>query len=209
VACTTPFTTPALGDGPHSLLVTATDGLAHQASATAPFTVDTTGPAVTINSGPKGPTRNTRPAFGFSSRAAGATFACSFDLAPAAPCTSGLRPPGPLPQGRHTFNVHALDGLGNAGAARTRSFKVDTVKPKVSFRKHPASRTSSSKAKFSYKANESGVKFKCKLDRKRTKSCRSKTTLRHLGRGRHKFTVTPTDAAGNRGRAKAFSWRVV
>jgi hypothetical protein len=207
-ACASPVTTGQLADGQHTLTVNETDGLGHPSNpGVATFTVDTAGPVVSITSGPKGATRQRRPSFAFSSPEPTTAFACSLDGAPGVPCTSAVRPARPLSQGNHTFTVQGTDPLGNVGAPKARSFKVDTRKPSVSFKKHPARKTRSRKAKFSYKASESGVKFKCKLDRKPAKPCKSKTKLKHLKRGKHKFTVTATDAAGNASK-KSFSWRV-
>jgi hypothetical protein len=47
--------------------------------------------------------------------------------------------------------------------------------------------------KFSFKANQSGSTFTCKMDIKSAGSCRSGKTYRHLKRGRHTFRVWAKD----------------
>ena len=72
--CASPWTTPALSDGPHSVSVRATDvaGNTDASPATRSFTVatapppDTTAPETTIPSGPTGTTSDSTPTFAFA-----------------------------------------------------------------------------------------------------------------------------------------------
>jgi hypothetical protein len=53
-------------------------------------------------------------------------------------------------------------------------------------------------AKFKFTSNEAGSTFKCKLDRKPVKRCKSPKTYKKLKPGKHVFKVWATDAAGNK-----------
>ncbi len=129
--CTSPFTSAPLADGPHTFDVRALDatGAADQTPASRSFTVDTSAPAVTIDSGPSGVTDTPAPVFAWSS-APGTTFSCRIDGGDFTPCTSPYTAP-PLGPGPHTFELRAVDAAGNAGSA-SRSFTVATPQPQPS-----------------------------------------------------------------------------
>jgi Ca2+-binding RTX toxin-like protein len=69
-------------------------------------------PETTITSGPEGSTSDTTPEFGFSSSDQGATFQCRVDGEEFRACGSPTTT-GPLAFGQHTFEVRAVDSLGN------------------------------------------------------------------------------------------------
>lgn len=73
----------------------------------------------------------------------------------------------------------------------------DTTKPKVTIKKAPKAKSTSTTAKFKFVSNESGSKFKCKLDKKAFANCKSPKTYKKLKPGKHVFKVKATDAAGN------------
>jgi len=86
---------------------------------------------------------------------------------------------------------------------------VDTTPPRTRIKKHPPKKTRKHVARFVFASNEAGVRFRCKLDRRRYKACRAKTTFRKLKRGRHVLRVFAIDAAGNRDKSPAgFVWQV-
>ena len=132
-ACTSPREYTGLGDGAHSFDVRALDnaGNADTTPATFSWTVDTTAPAVQIDSGPSGQTDNPSPTFGFSSEP-GASFQCSIDTGTPnfGPCSAANAhtPAAPLADGPHTFRVRATDAATNQAIA-TRAFSVDTAAP--------------------------------------------------------------------------------
>jgi hypothetical protein len=198
----------ALADGAHSFQVVAVDAAGNRAAAGRAFSVDTAAPGVTIDSGPNGPTRDKQPTFKFSSADAGAGFLCSIDGAAAGPCSGPgtHKPPAALADGAHTFQVVAADVAGNTSPASS-SFTVDTKKPTAKVKKGPKKKTPSHKATFTLSSSEKGATLKCKLDRGKFKSCKSKTTVK-VKRGSHTLQVRATDAAGNAGKTVKFSWRV-
>ena len=134
-SCTSPHTiAPALGDGPHTFAVQATDaaGNEEEEPVVVDFTVDTVAPDTTITSGPThgGGTDDPTPTFAFqSSEPVGATFRCWVDNAVPAPCNSP-HTTGTLSDGVHTFRVRAIDAAGNQDATvAVRTFTVDTTPP--------------------------------------------------------------------------------
>lgn len=73
----------------------------------------------------------------------------------------------------------------------------DTTKPKVTIKKAPKAKSTKTTAKFVFSADESGVKFECKLDKKPLAKCTSPKTYKKVKPGKHVFKVLAVDAAGN------------
>lgn len=132
-ACTIagPVSFTGLSSGTHLFALTAT-GAGGTALASVSWTVDATGPVVTITSGPTGGSvvNSTSATFGFSSAESGVTFECSLDNATYFTCTSPMSYTG-LSQGAHTFDVRGVDTYGNAGSSASRSWTVDTTAPVI------------------------------------------------------------------------------
>ncbi len=127
-ACTTPYTSFALADGPHRFQVRATDpaGNTDQSPATRDFTIDSDLPETTIDAGPAGLTTDASPRFEFSSNDPSSIFECRLDSGDWAACSSP-KSYGLLLQGPHTFEVRATDAVGNADPMPAqRNFTVDT-----------------------------------------------------------------------------------
>jgi hypothetical protein len=120
--CSSPFTvaTP-LADGAHTLSVRATDYFDQEGVAGAAFTVDTTGPAVSIEKRPKKRSKKRRARFEFASEP-GAGFTCTLDARASVPCTSPLS--FKVSRKRHRFAIQATDALGNVGPATSYGWKV-------------------------------------------------------------------------------------
>ncbi len=134
-SCASPQSYASLTDGAHTFQVRATDvaGNADGSPAAFNWTVDTTPPTATIDSGPSGLTNDATPSFEFHSSEAGSAFECSIDTGTPAygPCSGpgSHTPAGALADGPHTFRVRATDAAGNLGTAATRAFTVDTTAP--------------------------------------------------------------------------------
>jgi hypothetical protein len=132
VACTGGTFTPQddLADGPREFSVLATDAVGNSDSSAAirSFSVDTTGPEITVTDRPKarvrlkGRRRTARVTFGFTADDAAAEFTCSLDGETFAPCSSPQT--YKVRRGTHVFRVNATDALGNAGNQQTLAFKV-------------------------------------------------------------------------------------
>ncbi len=128
--CTSPLTLGVLADGDHTLEVVGTDIAGNSSSALHAFTVDTTPPQTTIDSGPTG--AESRPAFAFSSSDPSATFQCRHSrIGSPPPAFAACSGPGnsatigPLGSGEYVFEVRATDAAGNPDATPASvSFRV-------------------------------------------------------------------------------------
>jgi len=201
-----------LGDGSYTFRVRATDAVGNVTTLTQAFSVDSSAPSLSIDSGPAGPTNDTTPTFGFTA-AAGATVECSVDQGTAAyrPCTSATTHAvgTPLAEGRYTFRVRATNALGTH-AISARSFTVDTTPPSLSIGFGPSGTTSDSTPLFGFTA-EAGATLECSIDQGTPAygSCASATThavAAPLADGAYVFRVRATDAASNQATAtRAFT----
>lgn len=73
----------------------------------------------------------------------------------------------------------------------------DTTPPDTIAGKGPKRKSTKRKAKFTF-SSEPGASFECKLDGQSAKPCTSPAKVKGLKPGKHTFTVTAIDAAGNR-----------
>ena len=157
--------------------------------------MDTVAPNTTFTGGPNGPTNDASPTFVFAGDQ-DATYSCQVDAAAATPCTSPVTVPG-LTNGSHTVRVTATDTAGNVDVTPAeRTFVVDTVSPRTKLIRKPGKVVSAPKAKFTFRSNESGATFQCRVDKKKFKKCLSPTKL-VVKPGKHTFYVRAVDAAGN------------
>jgi hypothetical protein len=84
-----------------------------------------------------------------------------------------------------------------SNAATPTEKECDTDAPQTKIKKRPKNRGSDDSPTFKFKSDEVGSTFKCKLDRKRFRKCRSPKTYHGLNPGTHTFKVKAIDAAGN------------
>jgi alpha-tubulin suppressor-like RCC1 family protein len=203
--CLSGQTYTALGDGPHTFTVTATDLAGNSASASFTWTIDTTPPGVVIDSGPANPSNSSSATFTFHSGDPTATFTCSVDGGPVTPCVSGQSYSG-LTDGSHTFTVTATDGLGNSSSASF-TWTIDTVGPDVFIDSGPSNPSNSSSATFTFHSTDPAATFTCSLDGDTPVTCSSGLSYTGLADGSHTFTVTATDPAGNSASA-SFTWTI-
>jgi hypothetical protein len=86
---------------------------------------------------------------------------------------------------------------------------LDTTAPNTRIVRGPPRRTRARSATFRFRSTEPGSRFRCKLDKKAWRSCRSPKTYRRLRPGLHRFRVRAVDGAGNvDGSPAARKWRV-
>ena len=196
-SCSSPETVAALGDGSHTFEVKGTDGASNTdpSPATRTFTVDTTPPDTTIDTGPSGTISNPTPSFEFSSEP-GATFECRVDSEAFASCSSPETVPA-LGDGSHTFEVKGTDGASNTDPSpATRTFTVDTTPPDTTIDTGPSGTISNPTPSFEF-SSEPGATFECRVDSEAFASCSSPETLAALSDGPHAFEARATDAVGN------------
>jgi hypothetical protein len=196
-ACTSPRELVGLGAGPHTFAVRVRDAVGNldPTPATGAWTVDLTEPDTTILSGPSGLVPVASASFTFSSDEPDATFACSLDGAPFAPCTSPFSA-AQLAQGDHAFAVRASDLANHVDPTpATRAWRVDTIPPDVMITGGPASgATSGPRVAFAFSASDGTIA--CSLDGGAFAACASPAAF-SLPAGPHELRVRATDEAGN------------
>ena len=102
------------------------------------YTIDTEAPETAIDSGPTGTVTSNAARFEFSTTEEDATFECRLDGAPFQACASPNEYTG-LADGQHTFEVRAIDAVGNIDptpASRTWTIDTTPVPEQPSFRIH-------------------------------------------------------------------------
>jgi dipeptidyl aminopeptidase/acylaminoacyl peptidase len=136
--CNSPRSYPNLAEGQHTFQVRATDvsDNTDQSPASRTWTVDTTTPETTIDSGPSGTVKSSSATFAFSSTEANAAFECRLTRQGDTPVTfttcSSPKEYNDLTDGSYTFEVRAKDAAGNTDPTpASRAWTVDTVKPRV------------------------------------------------------------------------------
>jgi hypothetical protein len=208
-ACTSPKSYINLSEGSHTFSVKATDaaGNTDASPASTTWTVDTTAPETTIDSGPSGTITVAEATFAFSSEE-GAHFECRLDGAAYSACTSPKSFTN-LSNNSHTFDVRATDEAGNVDATpASRTFSVeappppqDTTPPETTIDSGPSGTVSTSSASFAFSSSdEAGSTFQCQLDPLEwaSASCTSPKAYSGLMAGtEYTFSVWATDASGN------------
>lgn len=120
---TGPYSFSDLPDGEHTFVVTGTDDASNSASDIVTWTVDATGPVVTITSGPDTLTESTDATFVFETEILALTL-CSIDGGTSVSCTSPTDYSALAP-GEHEFRVYAVDEFGNVGPTESYTWTVD------------------------------------------------------------------------------------
>ncbi len=201
-ACEPPFSTPELGDGPHTFAVRGiAPGNQVGEPVTSAFTVDATEPETTIDFEPPAAGSDPRPSFEFSSSEPGSSFECRLDSAAPGDWVSCSSPfdPGSLADGQHTFDVRAVDGAGNRDAApEHREFEIDTAAPTTTIEALPP-RMTTAVVDVTFAAGEPAT-YECRFDSADEadwETCTSPASSPSLADGPHTFDVRATDVAGN------------
>lgn len=212
--CASPYTTPPLSDGDHTLTVKTKDTatgitgdpqLINFTVATAPPVPPP--PTIDSNTGSAG-SRNAT--ITFSDGNGGVTFLCSLDGNPFTTCTSPVSYSGLGDSMQHTFSVKAQDAAGLTSDPNSTTWTIGdlTPPPAPSILSTPQALTTSKTGAFTYSDSESGVSFLCTLDGVTVPCPLSGQTYSNLADGPHNFSVQAKDAAGNTSSATSFSWTV-
>ena len=215
--CTSPKTFSALADGSHTVSFRAQDAAGNQdkSPASRTFTVDTTPPDTTIDSGPSGTIAGTQASFTFSGKPAGDTakIQCKIDSGAFADCTSP-KTFSALADGSHTVSFRAQDAAGNQDKSpASRTFTVDTgpsaacvaaeadltaAKSKLTAasKKLKGAKKGLKKAKGALKkAKKSGKSSKVKKAKKKVKKTGSKVKKAKSTQKKAKVKVNSTESA--------------
>ena len=211
--CTSPesFSLAGESDGVYTFRVRATDQAGNTGpDATSDYTLDTTGPAVSITSEPASPNNSRSPQWDFTTEG-GATTECRLSDAGgpiglwascSAPATMDLTS---LPDGAYTFEVQATDPVGNTGPVEASTpYVLDTAPPAVSITSTPGTPGNDTDPEWSF-SSEAGASFECELVGPGYSSPFAQCTSPELSSlagqsdGDYTFSVRATDEAGNTG----------
>jgi hypothetical protein len=197
--CLSPQTYSSLSEGEHTFSVRATDeaGNTDPTPDSRTWTVDTTAPETTIDSGPSDPTGSNSATFEFSSEDPNATFECSLDSGSYESCSSP-QTYNSLADGSHTFSVRATDTAGNADQSpASQTWTIDATAPETFIDSAPSDPSSSTEATFEFSSDDPSATFECKLDSGSFEPCTSPQTYTGLSEGSHTFSVRAIDEVGN------------
>jgi CSLREA domain-containing protein len=219
-ACVSGVSYTGLGDGEHIFLVRAVNslGIVNASAEEYSWTIDASAPDTTIVNAPPASTTSTSASFTFSSNEAGVIFQCSLDGVFFTDPQSGepvecLSPFGlaDLAVGSHTFEVRAIDEVGNADptpASHTWTV-LDNTAPESTITSGPSGTTTESSATFTFSSSEAGSIFECSLDSAAFATCTSPATVTNLLPGVHTFEVRASDPSGNSDpTAASYTWTV-
>jgi hypothetical protein len=82
------------------------------------------------------------------------------------------------------------------------------IPPDTSISKKPVKKTTKTRAAFEFSANQPGVQFSCKLDRKPAAACTSPMRYAKLSPGKHSFTVFAESGTAQDATPAKFTWRI-
>ncbi len=200
--CTSPVTYTGLAEGLHEVRVRATGsaGLTDATPDDYEWLIDLTPPTTGIVEQPPATSTVTSATFTAASNDPGATFECSLDAAPFAPCAQTVSYTS-LSHGPHTWSVRAIDATGNVDqtpASYTWTIApLDTTAPDTTITSAPTASTIATSATFSFETNEPDTTFECSLDGGAYGACTSPASYSNLSLGEHTFAVRAIDAVGN------------
>src|SRR6187397_1632978 len=250
VACTSPFVFPnLLKDGIHTFTVTSEDNAGNKDSTPTSFSwiVDTSSPLLSINETTDGNgnqisnggnTSSNSAIISFTGNDTGGRegkgvgikeFKCSLDGASFSICTSPVQFTSVnLPEGTHSFQIIAEDGIGNINASpQSFNWTVDTEPPDITvdsatdgYQKRVTSggNSSSDSIIFEFTALDNGGRegkgvgtkqFECKIDNSDFVSCTSPVEFTNLSNGVHTLDLLSEDNVGNISPTpESFNWTV-
>jgi hypothetical protein len=187
-------------EGSHTFQVRAIDEAGNTDSDPAAYTwtVDTTAPGVTIDSGPDDPTNLDSGSLAFTVTGSDvATTVCELDGVPeTVNCPSGTVPFTGRPDGPHEFTVTSTDTSGNSNSD-TWTWTIDTAEPETTIDATPTNPTTLTNVGFGFSSDQSPATFECQMDAGAYGPCTTPYSHGTLLRGPHTFSVRATDAAGN------------
>jgi CSLREA domain-containing protein len=213
-----PTTYTVSSDGNYTLYPWAKDAAGNVSAlygSPASVAVDATNPETIITGNPSNPTNSTSATFNFNGNDASGTgvagFECKLDGGSFTTCTDPGSYTG-LSEGSHTFEVRAIDNVGNVDATpASYTWMIDTTAPGVTITGNPTDPTNSTSATFTFTGDDgtgSGVSgFECKLDGGSFGTCVSGVSYTSLSAGSHTFEVRAIDTANNVGTlSDSYTW---
>ncbi|MCE9576359.1 MAG: cell envelope biogenesis protein OmpA, partial [Deltaproteobacteria bacterium] len=199
--CASPIDLAIAADGDHTFTVAATDhaGNTDATPATATWTTDRTPPDTALVDMPPALDNSADVQFAFTATEAG-TFECQLDGAGFAPCSTPHDVTA-LASGSHTFDVRAIDAVGNVDPSpATWTWTIDLTTPNTVIDAGPTGTVAATTATFAFSSPNAGAgaTFDCALDGAALAPCGSTSTISYSGlaEGDHTFAVRVTTMAG-------------
>lgn len=177
-------------------------GCPRAAAHSSPPPPDREAPKTTITQAPTGPVGRAGVSLHFvaSERA---HFWCRVDGGAWSGCSSPAGYSG-LSEGDHTFEVFAMDTVGNREVTPAAAgFAVDTSPPETTITAAPRAKITGASAIFRFASSDPAARFECRLDTGVWAQCSSPQSFVRLGPGRRVFKVRAVDSAGNADRSPA------
>jgi hypothetical protein len=192
-SCPSPQTYNGLADGEHSFAVRAVDALGNTdpTPASRSFSLDTTAPETTIDAVEE---IAEWTYFNFSASEPGATFECNFEKSSWHPCQSPKS--GYLQGGEHSFEVRAVDAVGNADKTPAMWTATNDPDPETTIDTGPQGQTNGDAATFALSSSKDGSTFYCNLDNAGWGACASPQSYSGLAAGDHLFEVFAVAPSG-------------
>ncbi|MGH2907484.1 MAG: Ig-like domain-containing protein, partial [Solirubrobacterales bacterium] len=211
VTVSSPYTTPELSDGTHTITCRYVDEAGNAGpGTTVTVTVDTTKPGTVTIDGPSGATNDTTPTFTLSGAEPGDRYECKVDDGDFATVTSPFTTDS-LAEGAHSVTCHLVDAAGNVGDDTTKTFEVDTTNTDGVDITGPGGPTNDNTPEIDVTTPNGPGHLECKLNDGAWVTVTSPFTLDQLNNGQPladgTYTVTChwVDGAGNPGPDTTFT----
>ncbi|MES2966150.1 MAG: fibronectin type III domain-containing protein, partial [Bdellovibrionota bacterium] len=208
--CSTPVELLGLGEGDHSLSITATDSLGNRGvSAHVQWQIDLTPPTTTITESHPSASPSTSETRQFVFNASeSSSFQCSLDAVAFSDCSSPMLLEN-LSEGWHRFEIRAIDSTGNVGPVAAATWESDFTAPTLTLGSTvpAAGNTNASNFNVEFASSESST-FLCRLDDSNEETCTSPFAGPFAADGVHSVSIVAVDLAGLRSQAQSVSWSV-
>ena len=206
-ACTSQLNLGPLAEGPHTLIVRASDDVGNVGtSQPVQWFVDRTPPTITLTKSPANPTNKTNADFTLdvddNYKVKLPVVECALNGADYQVCSAANTSFVGLKEGTHRLKYRARDAAGNVSVEHTFTWVVDLTKPVLVISQAPQGDIIlGSKKTVVYQVSDalSGLEtVKCGLDDQRSNCPASQTLdLANLAEGYHRYSVEAVDKAGN------------
>lgn len=214
--CTSPWTTPALSDGFHTLRVKATDEAGHTNITIYEVTVDTVAPADPVISAPANGAHLNNPRPTVTGTAEPATeIRVLVDGSQVATVTADVNgdwswtPGSDLSDGPHTLAATATDAAENTSPGNNyRTVTIDTAAPAAPTLTGPNANSNNPESTVTFSGSSDTVSLVCSFNGAPASPCPSSPlSLGELPDGNYTFTVTARDSAGNSS-SSTIAWQI-
>jgi hypothetical protein len=190
--CSSPWVSPALALGAHTVTIVATNA-GGSATAVAAWSVVPAAPTITLTTAPAGTTTSATATIAWNTAGTVTTTHCSLDAGPLAPCTSPASWSG-LGVGPHSVTIRVANAGGSADAVVT--WTVAVTAPTVAISSAPPASTPATSATIAWVATGTVSSTTCALDGGAFTACTSPAVLTGLAVGPHLYTIKVANAGG-------------